>query len=147
MDEKKIKELLRDLVDSAGALLNLINEKAMFGEDQESEQLMAVMNSMVCYNLEQAVFRALDSGMLEEGEPDDDPQSAISDLCDYIWEEFGRAEDDQAAGKDNDYFSNEDGEMGYYMGKYVALKKIVESDEFKKLYVLAEEKEESNESV
>lgn len=66
MDEKKIKELLRDLVDSAGALLNLINEKAMLGDDQESEMFMPVMNSMVCYNLEQAVFRALDSGILEE---------------------------------------------------------------------------------
>lgn len=52
MDEKKVKELLRDLVDSAGAMLDLINEKAMFGDDQESEQFMPVVNSMVFYNLE-----------------------------------------------------------------------------------------------
>lgn len=66
MDEKKVKELLRDLVDSARAAINLIDEKAMFGDGQESEMFTPVMNSMVYYNLEQAVFRALDSGVLEE---------------------------------------------------------------------------------
>lgn len=66
MDEQQIKELLRDLVDSARAAIDLINEKAMFGDDQESEMFIPVMNSMVYYNLEQAVFRALDSGVLEE---------------------------------------------------------------------------------
>lgn len=79
-------------------------------------------------------------------EPNDDMHTMISDLFSYIWEEFKKAENDQAAGKDNDCFSNEDGDMGYYMGKYVAMKKIVESDEFKKLDALCE-KEESNESV
>lgn len=138
MDEKEVKELLRDLVDSAGAVLNLINEKAMFGDDQESEQFMPVMNSMVFYNLEQAVFRALDSGVLEEGESDGDPRSMISDLCSYIWEEFKKAEDEMQYDK---FY-----ELGYYMGRYVAMKKIVESDEFKKLDALCE-KEESNESV
>lgn len=68
MDEKEIKKLFRDLVDSAGEMLDLMNEKAMFGDDQESEQFMPVVNSMVFYNLEQAVFRALDSGMLDEEE-------------------------------------------------------------------------------
>lgn len=66
MDEKQIKELLSDLVASARAAIDLINEKAMFGDDQESEMFIPVMNSMVYYNLEQAVFRALDSGVLEE---------------------------------------------------------------------------------
>ena len=149
MDEKKIKELLRDLVDHACAMLDLINETVVFGDDQESECFMSVMYSIAYDNLDQAVFRALDSGVLDEGESDGDPhrnasESLIPDLCSYIWEEFRRAEDDQAAGKDNDCFSNEDGDMGYYMGRYVAMKKIVESDEFKKLDALVEKKEGSN---
>lgn len=66
MDEKEVKELLVDLVASAKAMLDLVNDKAMFGDDQESEMFMPVMDSMAYYNLEQAVFRALDSGMFEE---------------------------------------------------------------------------------
>lgn len=138
MDEQKTKELLRDLVDSAKAAIDLIDEKAMFGDNQESEMFIPVMNSMVYYNLEQAVFRALDGGMFDEEEPNDDRQSTISDFCDYIWKEFKKAEDGQA-------FDRE--ELGYFTGRYVTMKKIVESDEFKKLEAMCKNREESNESV
>lgn len=73
----------------------------------------------------------------DEEEPDNDYQSAISDLCYYIWKEFKKQEDRQG-------FDME--EIGYFTGRYVAMKKIVESDEFKKLEGLLD-KEESNGSV
>lgn len=66
MDEKEVKELLRDLVDSAKSMLDLVNDKAMFGDDQESEMFMPICNSKQYYNLEQAVFEALDSGMFDD---------------------------------------------------------------------------------
>lgn len=73
-----------------------------------------------------------------EEEPNDDPQSTISDFCDYIWKEFK---------KDEGRRCFDDGELGFFTGRYVKIKKIVESDEFKKLEGLVEKKEESNESV
>ena len=66
MDEKQIKELLGDLVASAKSMLDLVNDKAMFGDDQESEMFMPICNSKQYYNLEQAVFEALDSGMFDD---------------------------------------------------------------------------------
>lgn len=132
------KKLFRDLVDSSQGhftalqdIINIVNSGPV--DDDTAGKIRDI-----CY-------RRLFSSFNKE-EPNDDMHTMISDLCSYIWEEFKRAEDDQAAGKDNDYFSNEDVEMGYYMGKYVAIKKIVESDEFKKLDALCE-KEGSNESV
>lgn len=133
------KKLFRDLVDSSQGhftalqdIINIVNSGPV--DDDAAGKIRDI-----CH-------KRLFSSFNKE-EPNDDMHTMISDLCSYIWEEFKKAENDQAAGKDNDCFSNEDGEMGYYMGKYVAMKKIVESDEFKKLDALVEDKEESNESV
>ena len=67
------------------------------------------------------------------------PRSLISDLCSYIWKEFRNSEGEI---RHDEFYG-----LGYYSGKYFAIKKIVESDEFKKLEGLVEKKEESNESV
>ena len=66
MDEKQIKELLGDLVASAKSMLDLVNDKAMFGDDQESEMFMPVYQSAACDKLDMAITRVLDSGMLDE---------------------------------------------------------------------------------
>lgn len=67
----------------------------------------------------------------------DKNERIIKSFCDYIWKEFKKQEDRQGFDM---------GEIGYFTGRYVAMKKIVESDEFKKLEGLLE-KEESNGSV
>lgn len=67
----------------------------------------------------------------------DKNERIIKSFCDYIWKEFKKQEGRQCF---------DDGELGYFTGRYVAMKKIVESDEFKKLEGLLE-KEESNGSV
>lgn len=65
-----------------------------------------------------------------------DPKRIIESFCYYIWREFKKDEDRQCF---------DDGELGYFTGRYIKMKKIVESDEFKKLEGLIEE--ESNGSV
>ena len=66
MDEKDTKELLRDLVDSASRMVDILYNKATFGSDQESEMFMPVYQSAACDKLDMAITRVLDSGMLDE---------------------------------------------------------------------------------
>lgn len=68
MGEKDTKELIRDLVESADRILDILGDKAMFGNDQECECFLPVYQSMAYDKLEQAVTRVLDSGMLDEEE-------------------------------------------------------------------------------
>lgn len=135
------RELFRNLVNSSQGLLTALQDIVNIVNSEPVDDDAAGKIRDICYR---RLFSSFD-----EEESDNDhqsTQSAISDLCDYIWKEFKKAEDDQAAERGKDYFSNEDGEIDYYMGKYVAMKKIVESDKFKKLEGLLE-KEESNGSV
>lgn len=67
----------------------------------------------------------------------DKNERIIRSFCDYIWNVFKKDE----GKRDFDY-----GEIGYFTGRYIRIKKIVESDEFKKLEALCE-KEGTDESV
>ena len=68
----------------------------------------------------------------------DKNERIIKSFCDYIWKTFKKDEGKQCF---------DEGELGYFTGRYIRMKTIVESDEFKKLEALVEKKEESNESV
>lgn len=88
-------------------------------------------------NRVEAEWRRNQRAVQRERERDKDKR-VIKSFCDYIWKEFK---------KDEGRRCFDDGELGFFTGRYVKIKKIVESDEFKKLEGLVEKKEESNESV
>lgn len=123
------RELLQGSVDSGQGhltalqdIINIVNSGPV--DDDAAGKIRDICN--------RRLFSSFD-----EGEPYVNHQSTISDFCDYIWKVFKKDE----GKRDFDY-----GELGYFTGRYIRIKKIVESDEFKKLEGLLE-KEGTDESV